>query len=78
MFSAYKIPKNKIAAEAVVQRYSEKKVFLKISQNLQENSCARVSFLIKLQANFYSPWNHQKTGSFLMNSRRIQVGLQLY
>ena len=27
-----------------------KKVFLKISQNLQENTCARVSFLIKLQA----------------------------
>ena len=26
------------------------KVFLKISQNLQENNCARVSFLIKLQA----------------------------
>ena len=27
-----------------------KKVFLKISQNSQENSCARVSFLIELQA----------------------------
>ena len=26
------------------------KVFLKISQNSQENTCARVSFLIKLQA----------------------------
>ena len=26
------------------------KVFLIISQNLQENTCARVSFLIKLQA----------------------------
>ena len=26
-----------------------KKVFLKISQNSQENNCARVSFLIKLQ-----------------------------
>ena len=26
-----------------------KKMFLKISQNLQENNCARVSFLIKLQ-----------------------------
>ena len=30
-----------------------KKVFLKISQNSQENTCARVSFLIKLQA-----WGH--------------------
>ena len=28
----------------------QKKMFLEISQNLQENSCARVSFLIKLQA----------------------------
>ena len=27
-----------------------KKVLLKISQNSQENTCARVSFLIKLQA----------------------------
>ena len=27
-----------------------KKVFLKISQNSQENTCARISFLIKLQA----------------------------
>ena len=26
-----------------------KKVFLKISQNSQENTCDRVSFLIKLQ-----------------------------
>ena len=30
--------------------YSVKKVFSKISQNSQENTCARVSFLIKLQA----------------------------
>ena len=35
--------------EAVAQRCSVKKVFLKISQNSQENNCARVSFLIKLQ-----------------------------
>ena len=31
-------------------RFSLKKVFLKISQNSHENACARVSFLIKLQA----------------------------
>ena len=31
-------------------RCSEKRVFLEISQNSQENTCARVSFLIKLQA----------------------------
>ena len=36
--------------EAIIQRSSVNKVFLEISQNLQENTCARVSFLIKLQA----------------------------
>ena len=39
-----------IAIGAVVQRCSVNKVFLEISQNSQENTCARVSFLIKLQA----------------------------
>ena len=36
--------------ELATQRCFVKKVFLKISQNCQENSCARVSLLIKLQA----------------------------
>ena len=36
--------------EVVVQKCSVKKVFLKISQNSQENTCVRVFFLIKLQA----------------------------
>ena len=31
------------------RRCSIKKIFLKILQNLQENTCTRVSFLIKLQ-----------------------------
>ena len=35
--------------EAVAQTCSVKKVFLEISQNSQENTCANVSFLIKLQ-----------------------------
>ena len=34
----------------VAQSCSVKKVFLVISQNSQENTCARVSFLIKLEA----------------------------
>ena len=42
---------------AVVQRCSVKKVFLKISQNSQENTCARVSFLKK------RPWHKR----FLVN-----------
>ena len=36
--------------EAVVQRSSVKKITLEISQNSQENTSARVSFLIKLLA----------------------------
>ena len=34
--------------EGVIPRCSVKKVFLKISQNSQENTCVRVSFLIKV------------------------------
>ena len=37
------------SSEAVVQRCSVKEVFLKISQNPLENTCTRVSFLIKLK-----------------------------
>ena len=40
--------------EAVIQRRSVEKVFLEISQNSQENTCARDSILIKLQVNFES------------------------
>ena len=36
--------------EAVVLRCSVKKVFLEISQNSEESTCTRVSFLIKLLA----------------------------
>ena len=35
--------------EAVSQKCPVKKVFLKISQHWQENTCARAYFLIKLQ-----------------------------
>ena len=38
-----------IYAEEVSRRCSVKKVFLEISQNSLENTCARVYFLIKLQ-----------------------------
>ena len=36
--------------KAVVRRCSVKKEFLEISQNSQENTCVRISFLIKLKA----------------------------
>ena len=44
------LAKEELITEAVVQRCSAKKVFLEILQNSQENTCARVSFLIKLHA----------------------------
>ena len=37
-----------VVSEGVVRGCSIKKVFLEISQNSQENTCARVSFLLKL------------------------------
>ena len=40
----------KIKTEAVAQRCSVTTVSLEISQNSQENICARAFFLIKLQA----------------------------
>ena len=45
----YHNPSHSFCLEAVAQRCSVKKVFLQISQNPQENNCARASFLIKLQ-----------------------------
>ena len=43
-YSCYLIYKNVKSTEAVVQRYSVKKMFLEISRNSQENTCARDSF----------------------------------
>ena len=40
----------RVFTEAATRGALCKKVFLEISQNSQENACARVSFLIKLQA----------------------------
>ena len=37
-------------SENVARKCSVKKMFLEIPQNSQENTCARVSFLIKLPA----------------------------
>ena len=41
-------------SEAVAKRCFVKKLFLKTSQNSQENTFARVSFLIELQASTYN------------------------
>ena len=53
-----------IQLEVVLRRYSVKKVFLEISQNSQENTCARVSFLIKLQALKKGLWHRCFTVNF--------------
>ena len=45
--------------------FFKKKVFLEISQNSKENTCARVSFLIKLQALQLYQKRDSGTGVFL-------------
>ena len=50
-------------SEAVTRGCSVKKVFLKVSQNSQKNTCARVSFLIKLQT----------SGNFIKKEALAQV-----
>ena len=37
----------RLHTEAVALRYSVEKVFLEISQNSKENTCARVSFFVR-------------------------------
>ena len=53
----------KLFKEAVTLRHSVKTMFIGISQNSQKNSCARVSFLIELQADV-AGWDFG-TGVFL-------------
>ena len=50
------------------QMCSVKKVFLEISQNSQEKTCARVSFLIKLQSSDLQIFKKRNsdTGVFLL------------
>ena len=49
-FSAIKLDAMCLHAVAVTRRCSVKQVLLEISQNSRENTCAKVCFLIKLQA----------------------------
>ena len=49
--------------EAVVQKCYVKRVFLNILQNLQENTCTRVSFSIKLQASAFLAKQLQATAA---------------
>ena len=47
--------------EAVYRRCYLRNMFLQISQNSLENTCARVSFLIKLQASEISQNSQENT-----------------
>ena len=53
-------------SEAVALICSVKEVFLQTSQNSQENTCAKVSFLIKLRAKlyFYKIWHRYFLANF--------------
>ena len=57
----------------VTRKCSVKKVFLEISQDLQQNTYARVSFLVKLQASdlpissFLGIWSHLLKKSSIEN-----------
>ena len=51
-----------VGKEAIVQKCSVKKVFLKISQNSQENTCSRVPFLISCNP---GSCNFIKTGTLV-------------
>ena len=53
-------------AEALAQKCSAKKVFLKISQNSQESNCARAPFLTKMQAEacIFTYWHLRFPGNF--------------
>ena len=52
-FKFRRLQKFKSEAINLNRRCSVQKVFLEISQDSQENNCAKVSFLIKLQAFFH-------------------------
>ena len=58
---------NSSVLEAVTRRCSIKKVFLEISQNSQENTYTRVSFLIKLQDSACNFIKKDCGTSFLVN-----------
>ena len=55
-------------------RCSIKKIFSKISQNSQQNTCTRVSFLIKLQGSGLQLYKKRDscTDAFLWNLRNFQ------
>ena len=64
-------------SEAATRSVLSKKMFLKISQNSQENTCARVTFLIKLQALLPSYRNQSPVDDYFWFSTNLKVKHQL-
>ena len=54
-----------VQTEAVIWRCSVKKVFLKTSQNSQENTCIGVFFLIKLQPGSLKLYQKRGPGNYM-------------
>ena len=52
-------------------------MFLEISQNSQENTCATVSLLIKLQA-MRTPFSQNASGRLLLNSKKVPQMIKWY
>ena len=62
-----------LASEAATGGVLEEEVFLKTLQNLQENTCARVSFLIKLQASRSGPLLKKETLALVFSCEFCQM-----
>ena len=60
-------------SEASTGGVLSKKVFLEISQNSQENNCARLSFLIKLQA-----WDCKETLAEMFSSEMCKISKNIF
>ena len=65
-------------SEAVVQKCSVEKVFLDISPNSQENTCARASFLIKLTLTQVFSCEFCKISKITLSTEQLRWLLQNY
>ena len=63
-----------VKIEAANGGCSVKKVFLEISQNLHENACVRVSFLIKLQT--FCNFSRKETVTHLLSCEFCEISTE--
>ena len=70
--------KESVKGETVAQRCSVKKVFLEILQNSQEDTCARDSFLIKLQALEHLFLQNTSVGCFCKGNAQFLISESKY